>query len=837
MPLDEYRRKRDFERTPEPSGGAPAEAGSASRARFVVHKHAARQLHYDVRLEIGGVYASWAVPKGPSFDRAEKRLAVHVEDHPLAYGEFEGVIPKGEYGGGTVMIWDRGTFTPLGDAEAMLAEGQLKVVFDGSKLHGAFALVRMKPRPGFPGDNWLLIKERDEFERPHAEYDVTAEETLSAATGRTLDEIAAEGVAWTGAGAAAAPPSAPAAALSLRPDEAPFQLATLAPAVPEGDEWLHDVKYDGYRLRVVVSAGDARAYSRNGLDWSERFPAVLRAVAALPASDLVVDGEAVTFDAEGRSDFGLLQGALSTGAHADVRFVAFDLLAMGGHDLRAEPLTRRREVLAELLRDVPDGSPLLLSESQRGEGGAFLSAACARGLEGVVSKRADRPWMPGRGRDWVKVKCARGQEFVVGGFTDPSGSRSGFGALVLGVYADGALVPVGRVGTGFDDRTLRSLRARLDAIAADASPFATAPAEAEHIHWVRPELVVDVTFREWTREGVLRQPVFRGVREDVDPLGVRREEPEGARETGAHEADDPPRPLVVAGITITNAEKVLHPAGVTKADLAVYLDAVAPLMLTHVANRFLMAVRCPSGKGGETECFHQKHPGARGWPASLPTITVAEKDGVQEDFYVTDVAGLVALAQLGVGEIHAWNSLVGDFDTPDRIVFDLDPAEDVSFERVVAAADMVRGALETLGLVAFVKTTGGRGLHVVTSIVPAAGYTAVRSAARSLCEWLARSAPETFTARMAKAARPGHVYLDYLRNAHGATAVAAYSPRARPGGAVSTPVTWEELRAGLDPTDFTLATVRARVAAGTDPWSGYEAGRRALDLESFGMLA
>ena len=865
MPLDEYRRKRDFGVTPEPAGHpAPADdAWGTGQLTFVVHKHAARQLHYDVRLEIGGAYASWAVPKGPSLDPAEKRLAVHVEDHPLEYGSFEGVIPAGEYGAGTVMVWDRGTFAPVGDPAALVAEGHLKFVLEGSKLRGAFALVRMKARPGERREMWLLIKERDAEARPGPGHDVLSEAPDSAASGRTMEQIAASGVAWTGGGVEGAPPgpgaadpendagpqaadgpaggveaanasrlALPGALAGPLPSDAPFQLATLVERAPEGPEWLHEVKYDGYRLRIVLERGRARVLTRNGLDWTDRFEPLAEAAAALPATSALLDGEAVVLGDDGLSDFGLLQEALASKQAGRVVFEAFDVLYLDGFDLRGETLLRRKDLLRALIGAAPPSTPLRYVEHFAGDGPAFLASSCELLLEGSVSKRGDRPWVPGRSRDWLKAKCLQRQEFVVAGWTDPAGSRQALGALLLGVYDEaGALRYAGRVGTGFTETTLVDLHARLAALETADAPMSPAP-RAKGAHWVRPELVAEVAFREWTRDGVVRQASFQGLRDDKDPASVVRESASGPADPAG-----PALPLEVAGVTISNPDKVLLPAGVTKRGLARYYEAVAEAMLPHLVGRFITAVRCPQGPAGAGDCFYQKHPESRGWPAALKVAPVQDKGGPASYFFVDGPAGLLALAQLGVLEIHAWNSLASDPEHPDRIVFDLDPGPGVGWTTVVAAATRVRDALRALGLGAFAKTTGGRGIHVIVPIVPERDYDAVRDLAHALCDRLAAHDPTTFTAKMAKTARPGRVFIDYLRNAHGATAVCAYSTRARPGAPVSVPVSWEELAAGIDPSSFTTLSVPERLASlPADPWQGYEAARERLGPPLFEAL-
>ena len=817
-PLDDYQRKRDFAATPEPSGSRSASSTGDHPLSFVVHKHAARRLHYDVRLELDGVLLSWAVPKGPSLDPADKRLAVHVEDHPLEYATFEGAIPAGQYGAGAVIVWDRGTWQPLGDPRADLERGNLKLAFAGEKLRGAFALVRMKPRPGERGDNWLLIKERDEYARERGEYDVLAARPESVASGRTVEQVASAG---TEAGQARGEAPAPV------PAETPFQLATLSAAPPSGEGWLHEIKYDGYRIRLAVEGGAARALTRGGEDWSARMGALVRAAAALPVSAALLDGEAVVFGKDGTPDFGALQAALAAGRDDLVTYLSFDLLYLDGRDLRTEPLTQRKRALHELLARAP-GGPIRYAEHIAGDGREFLAASCSLALEGAVSKRADAPYRPGRSSEWRKTKCRERQEFVVGGYTEPQGTRAGLGSLLLGYYdPSGDLRYAGRVGGGLSERELTTLAARLEPLATTDSPFPEPPpAGGRSVHWTRPEIVVEVEFAEWTASGLLRQPVFLGTREDRDPSSVRREDAEGSAASAGP---------ATTRARLTNPGKVLFEPGpsgqpaLTKAGLAAYYEAVAPAMLAHVAGRPLSLVRCPSGPGGD--CFFQKHPDSRSFPPELRVVEIVERTGPARYFAVDDLDGLLALVQLGAVEIHAWNSHLETPDLPDRIVFDLDPGPEVAWSEVVEAARVVRASVAGLGLTGFAKTTGGRGLHVVVPIEPEHDYDTVRRFAHDLVDRLAENRPERFTARMAKAARPGRIFIDYLRNAHGATAVASYSTRARPGAPVSVPVSWEELTPELDPLGFDTASVPGRLAGarGAAPWPGYDDARARLD--------
>ena len=842
MPLEEYRAKRDFAHTPEPDGGA-AQLGAPMT--FVVQKHAARALHYDFRLELGGVLLSWAVPKGPSLDPHVKRLAMHVEDHPLDYGGFEGTIPAGEYGGGSVIVWDRGTWQPLGDPVAGLAKGDFKFTLDGEKLRGLWVLVRLKPRPGEKRESWLLIKERDEFARPSDEYDVLAEKPLSVASGMDIEEVAAGGAASPGGDAAAAP-AAPAAAAGggsseslarpVRSEPAsaaavPFpgaveiELATLVDRPPDGDDWLVEAKYDGYRLLLALDGDACRAFTRSHADWTERFAPLVRAVRSLPATSAILDGEAVVFDEAGISRFGLLQKALSE--HPErLGYAAFDLLYLNGYDLRELPLAERKELLRTLLAEQPADSPVRYAEHTIGGAAEFYRQACSADLEGIVCKRIDSRYVAGRGRDWQKVKCRQSQELVVGGFTEGAGSRSALGSLLVGYYDGDRLTYAGRVGTGFDEATIASLRTRLEADDLAKSPFDHPPRIRGHVvHWAEPRMVIEVAFREWTAEGVLRQPVFLGVREDKAPGEVIRERP---REDAPHSAQpastapaDHGRPITVAGVRVTNPDKRLFPdSEFTKAEFARYYEAIASWMLPEVANRPLTLVRCPVGHG--RGCFYQRHPDA-GLPAQVHRLPYTLKNEAVELLYVDSAEGLIALAQMGAGEVHTWLSRTDAPARPDRICLDLDPGPDVTWPQIRATGLLVREECSALGFSAFVKSTGSKGLHVVLPIEPVWEFERVRALSKALVDRVVAHHPESLTGKMAKDVRGGRVFLDYLRNAEGASAVAPYSTRMLPGPPCALPLAWDELTDDLDIRAFTPQRVLARVSAGLDPWSDMDA--------------
>lgn len=820
MPLDRYKEKRDFDKTPEPAGAEHAPEGAL---RFVIQKHAASRLHYDFRLEMEGVLRSWAVPKGPSYDTSQKRLAVEVEDHPLEYGDFEGVIPEGEYGGGTVMLWDLGTWEPHGDAVEMYRAGSLKFDLHGEKLEGSWALVRMKRRPGERSDNWLLIKERDGFATSLSERDVLVDSPDSAKSGRTMEQITQHGPTYGEDGAGDAGPSGLAGAEKAPiPERLEPQLATAVGSVPEDDGWLHEIKLDGYRALCRIRDGEVRFFTRSGADWTDRFAALLPDASALSAREAWLDGEVVVLRPDGRSSFGVLQAELSRGAAADIVYFAFDLLYLDGFDLRSATLRDRKRLLQGFLGGSHGRVRYL--DHVEGHGPLFHERACTLELEGSVSKRADAPHRAGRGRDWRKRKCLGRDEFVVVGYTDSTAGR-GIGALLLAARGgDGALAYAGRVGTGFSDAVAADLRARLEPLAVPEPATAVPSAGARGVHWVRPELVVEVEFTEWTESGVLRHPVYLGIREDKPARDVPTRRPE---------VD-----ATVAGVRLTHPDKVLfEAAGFTKRELAEYYERVAEWMLPHLAERPLVLVRCPHGSAGE--CFYQKD-ASSGFPDSVRTVRVEHDEGPVRYAIADSVEDLVAFAQLGVLEIHTWGALADDVERPDRLVFDLDPGPGVQWDAVITGALEVRRRLESLGLAAFVKTTGGKGLHVVSPIVRAGEWGEVRAMAKAIADAVASDGPGLYTTNPLKDRRGGRIFIDYIRNTRGATAVAAYSTRARDRAPVSVPIRWDELEAGVRSDGYTIASVPRRLAAlGSDPWEGYEDSRAPLDdrvRNALGML-
>jgi bifunctional non-homologous end joining protein LigD len=859
--LTRYREMRDFSRTPEPSG---VRKEPSPDLRFVIQKHAARRLHYDLRLELDGVYKSWAVTKGPSLDPHIKRLAVHVEDHPIDYGDFEGIIPKGEYGGGAVMIWDRGFWRPEGDPAKGYAKGHLAFELDGEKLHGRWHLVRTKPRPGDKKEQWLLFKSDDEFAHPEAEKDILEAAPDSVATRRTMDEIAADQSAvWSSAGGLVRGDLSPVGDASANGERvrrskkpAPSRgsdpsvnpasikgakkanfpgfvepcLALLVEKSPEDESWLHEIKFDGYRLMAAIEGESIRLLTRTGQDWTNRFPGIAEAFENFPAKSALVDGEAVVEDENGVSSFSALQEALSERKRASAAlFFAFDLLYLDGYNLREAALDDRKDVLAKLLSSNEHPS-LRYSDHFVGSGQAMYEHACRLGLEGIISKRRDAPYRSGRHGEWAKSKCINREEFVVGGYTPSTAIRNAIGSLALGAYDGGEFVYVGRTGTGFTQRSAQSLFKELQPSRIRAAPFAKALSSEERrgLVFVEPKLVAEVEFRGWTQDRRLRQAAFKGLREDKPASEVQLEMPRqdaglqppnkkrGASAKAAKGGD-----IEFGGIRLTHPDRILWEGqGLTKLGLAEYYAEVAERILPFITGRPLALVRCPNGQSGD--CFYQKHSFA-GLTDAVQIAHVEEKDGkTEEAIVIHDLRGLINLAQASVLEIHPWGARIDDIDHPDMLIFDLDPGEGLAWANVIEAACEVRRRLQDLGIESYVKTSGGKGLHVVSPLEPSGDWDELKSFAHSIALAMERDEPSKYLSTMAKKARGGKVFVDYLRNGRGATAVAAYSTRARPDAPVSTPVSWDELGHAVTPARFTVENIGRRLAAlKSDPWEGF----------------
>lgn len=827
---------RDFKSTPEPAGKAKR---SESGRLFIIQKHAATRLHYDFRLELDGVLLSWAVTRGPSLNPADKRLAVQTEDHPIEYGGFEGVIPKG-YGAGTVMLWDRGEWLPQGDPHEGLKKGELKFVLLGERLKGGFVLVRLKPKPGEKTDrhNWLLIKERDDWAQ--AGLVATDEWTTSVKTSRSLDVIEKEGEDYERGKMYSPAAAAPSKARSKKPGAATQkprrkaasgkppafmspQLAQLADAPPEGDGWLHEIKFDGYRIIAVVQDGKASLYTRNGKDWTHKYGRVADSVQALGLSNAVLDGELVALNDAGEAAFSRMQAAAEDEA-IPLHYYLFDLLNLEGEDLTGLPLVQRKERLEALLSSPPAG--LTFSDHIRIEGGQVLASACSMKLEGVISKRADAPYRSGRTGDWIKSKCIGNDEFVIGGFRKSDKAGRPFASLLLGEYVGRTLIYRGRVGTGFDDETFAELKSRFATRMRKTSPFSEEPPEARQgALWLKPDLVVQIAYMEQTPDGHLRHPSFLGLREDKPAADVQAVEPvKPKRPTPAARAKDE-----AMSVRLTSPDKLLWPkAGLTKQDLADYYQRHADQILPYLENRPLSFVRCPEGAAGE--CFFQKHHNAS-TPDEIETTGIREKDGKTGQYLVIRTKeALVSAAQVGALELHIWGARANTLEKPERIVFDLDPDEELDFADVRSAAIEVRDVLDALGLKSFALLTGGKGVHVIAPIARRSSWDDVKTFSHDLAHRLASTAPDRYVAKMSKAKRRGRIFIDYLRNERGSTAVAPFSPRRKPDATVATPVSWQELPRIPSAGAFTIRTLDQRLARlRADPWEGYaEAARQSL---------
>ena len=810
--LHEYRAKRDFERTPEPAGDDHA-GNPVSGRSFIVQKHAATRLHWDFRLEWDGVLLSWAVTRGPSAAVSAKRLAVRTEDHPLDYATFEGTIAKPAYGAGTVMLWDRGTWAPLGDVDTGLAEGMLKFVLSGERMRGAWMLVRMKPRPGEKRENWLLIKEHDAHEEKDAEGLVTKHMT-SVATGRDMKDIAAGVAAKT-----KARPKRKRAKTTVCPPFRPLQLAKLQTTVPAGEEWLHEVKVDGYRCLAAIGGGTVRLYTRNGLDWTTQFGALVPAFEGLTCDDALIDGEVVAAGVANNA-FSELQTRLKLGGA--LGFVAFDLLHLDGRDLTGLPLIDRKVALERLLAKS-DGA-IQYSTHIEGRGADAWTQVCAAGREGLVSKLSTAPYHAGRHGSWLKLKCGQRQEFVIGGWSPSASKGRPFASLLMGTFEGDRLIYRGRVGSGFGEREFAELLPLLESRTRKISPFADVPAEVRGARWVTPDLVAEVKFTELTGEGHIRHGTYQALRRDkpAKTVGLDRAE-ENSAEPDGESASGPGK---VKGVKITNpARKVFDTPAVTKLKVARHYAAVADRMLPFARNRPISLLRCPDGTAGQ--CFFQKHRGD-GMPAAIGTVAISDDEDDADYITLSSVAGLVAATQMGAIEFHIWGSRNASLERPDRIVFDLDPDEGLPFSAVRSAAFDLRDRLDDLGLPSVAMLSGGKGIHVIVPLRPRAEWEAVKLFSRAVAVLLSDAQPDRFIATMSKARRKGLIFIDWLRNERGSTAIAPYSLRARPGAKVAVPVTWEELGKIESAGAFDIATVLDRLEV---PCPLQEATRSAAALD------
>ncbi|MEO7504721.1 MAG: DNA ligase D [Sphingomicrobium sp.] len=821
LPLDiaTYNEKRDFKKTAEPKG----RKGRAKGDSFVVQKHDASRLHWDFRLEMDGVLKSWAVPKGPSLDPGANRLAVRTEDHPLGYADFEGTIPKGEYGGGTVMLWDAGRWVPEPgkDPRKTIEEGHLHFRLEGERMKGDWVMFRLKGRPGERGENWMLKKVTDDFADPDNGEALVDAHLTSVTTGRSMAEIASGGDVWKSNRAGAKGGRAKKKAGVKPPPFMDPQLATLVDAVPTGAEWIHEYKYDGYRLLIATGDGAATAWTRNGKDWSDKFSTLARAASALPAGCLI-DGEAVALNEAGKPDFQRLQSTLKDGDGKNLVYYAFDLLVDQGEDIRKLSNLERKGLLAALLEGV--APPIVYGDHVIGKGEALFTAICAEGGEGIISKKVSAPYRGARGRNWLKVKCIQRQEFVIVGWSQ-SDKRRGFRSLLLGLREGKMLTYAGKVGTGFNAAMIDSLMERMAPLARDEAPLDVPRADRRGAHWIKPVLVAEVAFTEFTSDNILRHPSFIALREDKPAADVVRETPAKlkAAERKAERAT-----AESLGIRITNPDRVIFPEdGITKGQLADYYAGIEALMMVDTARRPVTLIRCPQGRG--KHCFFQKHDsGTMG--EFVKHVPVKEKDGSTEDYlYFDDVRGLLACVQMGTIEFHGWGSRIDPLEKPDRLVFDLDPDVGLDFAKVRDAAERLRALLADLGLKSFPLLSGGKGIHVVVPLDATVDWPRVRSFAERFSRAVAEAEPERFTANIRKAQRKGRIFLDWLRNQRGATAVLPYSARAREGAPVAAPIAWEELAGYKGGNAFTIRDVdRLHDRAGSKLLAGWGQAKQAL---------
>jgi bifunctional non-homologous end joining protein LigD len=814
MALEEYRRKRDFRKTPEPP---PSTGRSREGFSYFVQKHDATRLHYDLRLELHGVLLSWAVTKGPSLNPIDKRLAVRTEDHPLSYGTFEGTIPPGEYGGGTVMLWDRGTWEPQGDPHAALKKGHLSFVLQGERLRGGWDLVRM--HADGKKENWLLIKERDDEAVTNGGAEKFHErEAFSIKSRRSMDEIAVD------APSPANTSEGTEALARLMKEYVGVQLATLVDSPPEGDQWLHEIKFDGYRLLAFLSDGEVRLRTRNGNDWTRRIPSISASVAKLKAKNAVLDMEAVVQDSAGKSSFQAMQRALGEAGNPQlIQAYVFDLLHLDGKNLTGKAQTERKQVLESLFRKSPKGKSLHYSDHVLGHGADMIAKSCDMGLEGIVSKLADAPYRAGRQRSWVKSKCIKRQEFVIIGYTAARKGDRAIGSLHLAYNADGSLKYAGKVGTGFGMKTAQELYNRLVNLETDTPSVNDLPRTVlKTAHWVKPSLICEVAFTEWTDDGHIRHSSFQGLREDKTTQGVIMEKPVSLKRNASSKGKT--ERLEVLGVAVSHPDRVIfRDTGITKGDLARYYAAAAPLILKDLGGHPVSLLRCPEGTAGD--CFYQRSPGT-GLGRDVKPFRWKHKGKSYEYLYIEDQKGLIEFVQMGAIEMHPWGARVDNIDYPDRLIFDLDPAPDVPFEAVKLAARDLRRRLDNKGLESYLKCTGGKGLHVSVPLAEKNTWAEVKRFGATVAEEMVAEVPAAYVATMSKAKRKGKIFVDYFRNDYTATAIADYSVRARPGAPVALPLEWKELGRLQAANQFTMSDVLKRLKKQTASVAGYQRRQR-----------
>lgn len=824
MTLKKYQQKRNFTQTPEPKGKVAA-SKKKLKLSYLIQKHAASHLHYDFRLELNGVLLSWAVPKGPCLDPDVKRLAMHVEDHPLEYGKFEGIIPKGQYGGGTVMLWDTGVWVPKDD-NVMQAykKGDLKFSLVGKRLQGDWKLIRINQ----DDKTWLLIKAKDEYSKKLNEQDILADEKTSVTTNRTMEEIATNfKKIWSGKAKEKNQSAAEKINLTLPVSKFPTkilpQLATLVDKPPEGNNWLHEMKLDGCRILAFKKNSQIQLMTRNGNGWTEKFKSIATAVKNLAIKNVVLDGEIVILNENQKSDFQALQNSLKDGDDTRFIYYVFDILYADKYNLMELSLLERKEVLHNVIGDISD--VIRYSDHIVGSGEKILSKACELSLEGIVSKNATSTYVEGRTKSWLKIKCIKRQEFVVGGFTKPKNARPHFGSLLIGTYdKEGELVYNGHVGTGFTMQSLAMLHELFTRYHTDINPFNTKPPKMKDITWVKPKIIVEVEFTEWTTDNILRHPSFKGIRTDKKPKIVKKELPLNVSKLIK-------KNKLSSSYNLSHPDKVLYKEdSYTKLMLAEYYDNIHKWILPYIINRPLTLVRCPEGY---EKCFYQKHI-TDSLSDDLFSIEIKEKEAISEAIYIKNKAGLLILPQLGVLEIHPWGSLIKDIEKPDIIVFDVDPDVDLPWKKVVKCALDIKHHLAEFQLKSFIKTTGGKGLHVVVPIKPESNWDEVKIFSHTFVNFLIMNNPKDYLSKMNKTERKGKIFIDYLRNQRGATAVAPYSTRARIHAPVATPIEWDELTSKFEDTFFNIGTVQQRLSKlKKDPWADFYKIKQSLNLYKY----